>query len=265
MITSSHNPRLQQVRALLKRRAEREQAGQFIIEGVRLAEEALAARWPADLVLFSQTISDRGRALLDEFRAAGAEVEEVTPTLLDAAADTSTSQGILAILPMRSLPLPVNLNFVLIADLVRDPGNLGTLLRTAAAAGAQAVFCAPETVDAFSPKVLRAGMGAHFHIPVQMHSWEEIHALCKSGQVSPSLSIYLAEAEQGTSLWSLNLRAPLALVVGGEAEGVSPSARQIADGMVTIPMPGKSESLNAAVAASILLFEVVRQRSQPVS
>lgn len=262
MITSTHNPRLQQVRALLKRRSEREQAGLFVIEGVRLAEEALASGWPAKLVLFSQALSERGRVLLDGFRAAGAEVEEVTPALLDAAADTDTPQGVLAVLPARSLPTPASPDFVLIADAVRDPGNLGTLLRSAAAAGVQTVICAPETVDAFSPKVLRSGMGAHFRVPILAQSWEEIHAFCKNRPGSPSLNVYIAESESGTPLWSLDMRAPLALVVGGEAEGASQAARQIADGLVTIPMPGKSESLNAAVAASILLFEVVRQRSQ---
>lgn len=261
MITSSHNPRLQLARALLKRRSEREQAGLFVIEGVRLAEEALAAEWSANLVLFSQSLSDRGRTLLEGFRAAGAEVEEVTPNLLDAVADTDTTQGILAVLPARRLPLPADLSFIVIADAIRDPGNLGTLLRTAAAAGVQAVLCAPGTVDAFAPKVLRAGMGAHFRVPVQELNWDEIRAVCKDRPESSALNLIIAEAAQGAPLWLQNFRTPLALIVGGEAEGASPAARQIADSLVTIPMPGKSESLNAAVAASILLFEVVRQRS----
>jgi TrmH family RNA methyltransferase len=259
MITSSHNPRLQLVRALNHRRTERDQSGQFVIEGVRLVEEALATGWTPDMVLFSQALSDRGRALLDGLRAAGAATEEVLPALLDATSDTGTSQGILAVLAARVLPLPNNLDFILVADAVRDPGNLGTLLRSAAAAGAQAIFCAPGTTDPFSPKVLRAGMGAHFRLPVLNLTWPEIQVRCN--QVTPPLNIYLADAEQGQSLWVLDLRAPLALVVGGEAEGASAGAHAAADVHVSIPMPGHFESLNAAVAASILLFEVVRQRT----
>lgn len=256
MITSSHNPKIQQVRTLLGRKQAREETHAFVIEGVRLAEEALAAGCCPTLVLYSGELSERGRVVLQGFSNAGAELEEVSPGLLDGLSATETSQGLLAVCPLFELPLPERLNFVLIADQVRDPGNLGTLLRTAAAAGVQAVLLAPGTADPFAPKVLRSGMGAHFRIPLRSLSWEEIPHICK-----PALRIYLAEASEGTPCWQLDLRRPLALVVGGEAEGATPEARRVADGCVTIPMPGKSESLNAAIAASILMFEIVRQRS----
>lgn len=260
MITSTHNPKIQRVRALLGRRQERDAAGAFVLEGVRLVEEAQSAGWPADLVLFSSTLSPRGQALLEGFRQAGSEVEEVPPHLMESVSGTDAPQGILAIVQRRELPLPAALDFALIVDSVRDPGNLGTLLRSAAAAGVGAVLLAPGTTDPFAPKVLRSGMGAHFRLPIREASWEQIRQTCKERPGRPSLSIYLAEAEEGTSCWELDLRRPVALVVGAEAEGVTPAARAAADGLVTIPMPGRSESLNAAVAASILLFEVVRQR-----
>lgn len=262
MITSTHNPKLQRLRALTGRRQEREQARAFVTEGVRLTEEALLAGWTPELVLYSAELSERGLALLEQFRQRGAEVEETLPRLLQSASDTETAQGIAAVFAMRSLPLPERADFVLVADAVRDPGNLGTLLRSAAAAGVQAVLLAPGSADAFSPKVLRAGMGAHFRLPLAALSWEEIAAFCQAKGDTPSLNVLIAEAEEGRSCWTLDLTQPLALVVGGEAEGASTSARGMADGLVRIPMPGKSESLNAAVAASILLFEVVRQRSQ---
>jgi len=255
MITSSQNSKIQEVRALLGRRQTREEARSFVIEGVRLAEEALAAGCSARLVLYSADLSARGQAVVRGFTQRGVEAEEVAAMLLDSLSATETSQGLLVVLAAQETALPAQLDFVLIADQVRDPGNLGTLLRTAAAAGVQAVLLAPGTADAFAPKVLRAGMGAHFHLPLCSLDWAEMKEICK-----PRLKVFLAEAGAGAPCWQLDLRAPLALVVGGEAEGASPEARQAAADLVTIPMPGKSESLNAAIAACILLFEIVRQR-----
>ncbi len=258
MITSSQNAKIQRVRALLGRRQDREEARSFVVEGVRLAEEALTAGLIPELVLYSADLSERGRSVLEGFAATGAEIEETAAGLLDSLSATETSQGLLAVFPLLALALPPRLDFVLIADQVRDPGNLGTLLRTAAAAGVQAVLLAPGTTDAYAPKVLRAAMGAHFRLPLRYMAWEAIEQLCK-----PQLKIYLAEAGAGTPCWQIDFCQAAALVVGGEAEGASSTARQIVDGLVTIPMPGKSESLNAAIAASILLFEIVRQRTTP--
>jgi TrmH family RNA methyltransferase len=259
MITSSHNARIQSVRAMLGRRKEREELKAFVVEGVRLAEEALVAGWLPHWVLVSESLSERGRKVVSAFKARGVEVETVSPGLMESVSDTETSQGLLAVFPYRELPLPDRLDFLLVVDEVRDPGNLGTLLRSAAAASVQAVLLSPGTVDVFAPKVLRAGMGAQFRLPARTMTWDQIQALCKKSAVP--ISIFLAEAGQGTPLWQVDLRRPVALVLGGEAEGASPEARRVADGMITIPMPGQSESLNAAVAASILLFEVVRQRN----
>ena len=168
--------------------------------------------------------------------------------------ETKNSQGILAVLDHYPLPIPDNLSFTLILDSIRDPGNLGTLLRTATAAGAQAVFLPPETTDAFAPKVVRAGMGAHFHLPIWSLSWDEIHTRLAG------LNVYLAEMDGPVSCWQADFRSPLALIIGGEADGASEHGRRLANRLVSIPMPGKAESLNAAMAGAILMFEVVRQR-----
>jgi TrmH family RNA methyltransferase len=254
MITSSQNPKIKWVRSLQDHSRTRRQEGLFIVEGVRLVEEALAAGWQARLVLYSDELSDRGRKLLDGFSAQNAPFEQVSPQALRAASDTETPQGILAVLAQRALPLPPRLDFVFIPDSLRDPGNLGAMLRTAAAAGVQAVFIPPGTVDAFAPKVLRAGMGAHFRLPVHTLGWAEIAAH------SRDLTVYLAAVGAGTAYTQVDWRVACALVVGGEAEGASPPAEKLASQRVHIPMPGGSESLNAAVAAGILLFEAVRQR-----
>lgn len=256
MITSSQNPKLKLVRALAGRAKDRRKEGALLAEGVRLVEEALAADWPVRFVLYSNGLSERGQALIGKLQNAGVEVEKVSDDLLQATSETETSQGILAVLESRPLQIPQSPNFILITDLIRDPGNLGTLIRSAAAAGVQAVLLPPETTDAFSPKVVRAGMGAHFRLPIHAMGWDEIAQVCKSAK----LQVYLADMN-GQSCWETDFRDPLALTVGGEAEGASEKARELADASVSIPMLGEAESLNAGVAGAVLMFEVVRQRN----
>jgi TrmH family RNA methyltransferase len=261
MITSAQNPKIQQVRALQGRGRARRAAQSFVIEGVRLVEEAFEAGWEAELVLHSDELNQRGQALLQGFQERGASIEAVSPNVMKAASDTQTPQGILAVVRMRSLPMPERPDFVFILDGVRDPGNLGTMLRTATAAGVEAVLLPVGSVDPFSPKVLRAGMGAHFRVPIQNLDWEQIAGLVHSRH----LHVYLAAARQGLPHTQADFRRPLALMIGGEAEGAGSSGRSLADECVHIAMPGKVESLNAAAAAATLLFEVVRQRQESLS
>jgi len=255
MISSPQNPKVKLARSLAGRSKGRRESHAFLAEGVRLVEEALAADWPFEFVLHTERLSERGAKLIQDMRQRRIECDEVPTRVLASISDTDTSQGILAVLKESALPLPKTADFILILDAIREPGNLGTLLRAAAAAGVQAVLLAPETVDVFSPKVVRAGMGAHFHLPIRSMDWTEIHELTKP----LGLRMYLADM-QGSSCWETDLRRPLGLIIGGEAEGATESARRTAQQTVSIPMPGRAESLNAAVAGSILMFEVLRQR-----
>jgi len=255
MITSPQNPKLKIVRALQGRPKERDEEGAFLAEGVRLIEEALAANWPVRFVLYSSALSERGQELVFRLKNAGLDIDEVSGDLLQAASQTETSQGILAVLELHALPLPASPDFILIPDQIRDPGNLGTLIRTAAASGVQTVLLPPETADAFAPKVVRAGMGAHFRLPVQSMEWDEIAQVCRQSH----FQIFLADMH-GRPCWETDLRGPLALIVGGEAEGASKQARELASQSMSIPMPGKAESLNAGIAGAVLMFEIVRQR-----
>ncbi len=260
MITSPHNPRIKLVRALAGRSKERREAGVFLAEGVRLVEDAFSANWPFQFVLFSADVSNRARKLIEQMRADTVEIEEVSPAVLRAASETETTQGILAVLklPDGQMIRQTPLNFLLIPDQIRDPGNLGTIIRTAAAAGAQAILIPPETTDPFAPKVVRAGMGAHFRIPIYTLTWDEIRSRAEG------ITIFLADsnAEAGISCWRADFRQPLALIIGGEADGASQPAKVLTNLVVNIPMPGKIESLNAAMAGAILMFEIVRQRSE---
>jgi len=254
VITSSQNPKLKLVRALLGRAKERRAAGAFVVEGVRLVEEAQAGNWRFRFALYDASLNERGSSLVEQLLSRGVDVEEVSEHLMKSLSDTETPQGILAVLEFNRLPVPNSPNFLLIPDQIRDPGNLGTLFRTAAAAGVQAVFIPPETTDAFAPKVVRSGMGAHFRLPIQAMRWEKIRRETKD------LQVYLADMD-GKPCWESDLRQPLALIVGSEAEGASDQAREVATQKISIPMSGDIESLNAGVAGSVLMFEVVRQRS----
>lgn len=260
MITSSTNPKIQLVRSLLAHRKDRDEMRLWVAEGIRLVEEAVLEHWQIELLLHTNEISERGLRLVEKCKQAGTSVEEISTSLLKSISDTENTQGLLAVVHQKTLPLPKDLNFILVIDAIRDPGNLGTLLRSAGAAGTQAVILTPGTTDPFSPKVLRSAMGAHFRLPILAMSWDEIKTTCHT--IGKEISILLSDAEQGESCYDLDLRKPVALAVGSEAEGVTADARKNADGWIKIPMPGRSESLNAAVAASILLFEVVRQRQK---
>jgi TrmH family RNA methyltransferase len=253
MITSSQNSKLKLVRALLGRPRERSEAGVFVVEGVRLVEEAVSSHWGFRFALYDDSLSGRGKSLIERMTSQGIEVEEVSESLMNPLSETGTPQGILAVLNESRLPIPESLSFILIPDQIRDPGNLGTLIRSAAAAGVDAVLLSPETTDSFAPKVLRAGMGAHFRLPIHEMTWDEIE------QHTKGLQVFLADMD-GQSCWETDLRQPLALIVGSEADGASVSARKLANQKISIPMMRKMESLNAGVAGSVLMFEVVRQR-----
>ena len=255
MITSAQNAKVKLARALLGRSKERREAGAFVAEGVRLTEAAASTGWKFRFALYDETLNERGRELVGTLESAGVEVEMLSPGLLQALSETETSQGLLAVLELGRLEIPPSASFILIPDQIRDPGNLGALLRTAAAAGVQAVLIPPETADPFAPKVVRAGMGAHFSLPVHEMDWPRIHEFCSSA----GLGVFLADMA-GAPCWEADLRSPLALIMGGEAAGASAPARALAASSISIPMPGGSESLNVAAAGAVLMFEVVRQR-----
>ena len=256
MITSSQNAKIKLVRALLGRAKDRHEENAFVVEGVRLVAEAVNGLWNVRFALYDESLSERGRSQVESLQSSGVDVEMVSDRLMKSLSETETPQGLLAVLEISQLPITPPSDFILIPDQIRDPGNLGTLLRSAAATGVQAVLLPPETTDAFAPKVVRSGMGAHFRLAIRSMTWEEIEQISKSA----GMPIYLADMD-GKSCWETDLSQPLALIVGGEAEGASAQAHQLAHHKIRVPMMGKVESLNAGVAGSVLLFEIVRQRS----
>ncbi|NLB71146.1 MAG: RNA methyltransferase [Chloroflexi bacterium] len=253
MITSPQNQQIQLVRKLMEQSKARERNQAFVAEGVRLVEEGVNSSFPLKFILHKPMPSQRAQSFLESL-SDDHLVLSVEPKLFDSVSSTEHSQGILAVFELLTLPLPADLNFIVILDQLRDPGNMGTILRSAEAAGAQAVIVPRGNTDPFAPKVVRAGMGAHFRLPIQQLPWEVIDALTEN------LSVFHADMNGELSCWQANFRQPLALLIGGEAEGISPEGQQLATHSVCIPMRGKTESLNAAVSASVLMFEVSRQR-----
>jgi TrmH family RNA methyltransferase len=256
-ITSRKNPQIQQIKKLLSSSSLRQKEGVFVVEGVRLVEEAVSSGWVLREILITDEVNGRGRYLFEKTSKPDCNRYVVSGAVMADISDTETPQGIVAVVEQRKLPLPEKLDFILILDAIRDPGNVGTILRTASAAGVNVVLIAPETSDPFSPKVLRAGMGAQLKLPVWVGDWPTLSLLIKK---IAGIRTLLADIGEGAVFWEASLKDAVALIVSNEATGPSPNARSLADGVITIPMPGKSESLNAAIAASIMIYEVLRQR-----
>jgi TrmH family RNA methyltransferase len=243
----------------LRRRKSRERQDLFVAEGIRSVEELLRSPLEIRGVLVSPaaTETSRGKALLAQFGHRDLSVEEVTAADFASASDTDSPQGILAIgkIPSGSLAdLPREDTIrLLVLDAIQDPGNVGTILRTAAALRVTATFSLPGTVDLWNAKVVRSGMGAHFHHPCLMGSWDDLDAFRRER----SVSLWAADAS-GDSIEGLDRPARLALVVGNEGSGLSSMSRQRADRVVALPIEESTESLNVAVATGILLYELRR-------
>ncbi len=271
-ISSLDNAQVKVARALLDGSGRRRH-GAFLVEGLRLVEAAAGATGAAEprLVLHTPAFGAadaREGALLRRLYATGAMVRPVTERVLAHVTDTVTPQGIVAVMPLPGEGQPLagvagragggtERALYVVLDQVSDPGNAGTLLRSAAAAGVAGVFSAPGTVDLYAPKVVRAGAGAHFQVGLAATAgWDAIRAALPAGA-----PVYLADARAERPYWEIDWRQPAALIVSSEAHGASEPARQLATGAICIPMQDRVESLNAGVAGSIILFEALRQRS----
>jgi TrmH family RNA methyltransferase len=258
MITSLRNDKVRLVRSLQERRRTREREGSFVAEGLRLNSEVIQSGITPEFIFYTSSAAEDPRiaALLAHWTEAGVDVFEVDEPVLEACSDTETPQGVLAVVPIPRLSPPPSPDLTLVLDRLRDPGNLGTILRTALATGVDQVLLAPGTVDFTNPKVVRAGAGAHVRLPVEGLGWQEI------AERIGGCRVYLAAAGGEQVYTQVDWREPAALVIGGEAAGAGKRAWDLAEVGVSIPMAPGVESLNAAIAAAVILFEAVRQRRE---
>ena len=246
----------------LHRRRGRERRGLALAEGIRLVEEAVAAGIPLRGVAVSPGLESttRGKALKATLASRGAQIEELTDAELEAIADTEQPQGIIAVIEPRRWTLEdIRMNpgaTILVLDGVQDPGNVGTMLRTALGLGAAGLVALKGTADLTNSKVIRGAMGASFRLPAVVAAPDEFVAWARLQRAQ----IWVAEARGETAdhLARWGDRPAIALVVGNEGAGVSPTLDGAADRRIAIPLARGVESLNVAVAAGILLYEVTR-------
>ena len=236
--------------ARLARRSHRDQDGVFVVEGPRLVARALAAGFVVE-----EAYGD-GSVQLD-----GLEMTTVSPEVLDRVSYRDRSEGVIAVFAQRRTTLdeihPATPALILVGENLEKPGNLGAILRTADAVGADAVVTVPGEIDVFNPNAIRASTGAVFTVPVvsaaiaELTQWLDHHRI----------PLVAADPAGATSLWEADLSGPVALMIGAEDEGLTEEARGAADLLVSIPMRGSVDSLNASVSMALLAYEAVRQRS----
>lgn len=261
-ITSLQNPRVKQLVKLRDRRP-RDEAGVFLVEGYREIRRALEKSVRLTELYFSPEwfLGENEPALIEQARTAGAQIFELTKDTFAKVAYRERPDGLLAVAPqwrrtLEELTLPAS-PFLLVVEAIEKPGNLGTILRSADAAGCDAVIVCDPVTDIFNPNVVRASTGVLFSVPLVVAESTAVHAWLKAKKVRTIATTPAAE----TLYTAADLRGPLAVVMGSEQYGLSEFWLKNADLPVRIPMAGQADSLNVAMATIITLFEAVRQRS----
>ena len=242
----------------MARRSVRATEGAFVLEGETLVDEALAAGVVLEAV-FVDPIAGAGLPVVARAAARGVRVHDLAPGVLERVAGTVTPQPVLAIAPIPDVALDVvaGASLVVVCVDVRDPGNAGSVLRSAEAAGAGAVVFCRGSVDVYNPKTVRSSAGSLFHVPV-VSGGDPVEVLQRMGDWG--LRRCAAVARGGRPYDDVDLTGPVAVVVGNEANGLPAALEAHIDVAATIPMVGRTESLNVGVAAALICFEALRQR-----
>ncbi len=260
-VTSRHNPRLAEAAGLISSSRDRRKAGRCVLEGEHLIEVYLdRVGLPESLIVVEDRLADpRFRALVA--RVPERDVIFVPASVFGEVSTLPAAVGALAVVTTPAPALPVPAGFQLLLEDVQDPGNVGAMLRTAAAAGVAQVLMSKHCAFAWAPKVLRAAQGAHFLTTivedVDLPAWAR--AFRRSGRV------FATVAAGGADLYATEFPSRIAIAIGNEGAGLSAALLNEIDARITIPMPGGAESLNAAAAAAVVLFECVRQRRGTVA
>ena len=260
-VLALRHQKVQRLRRLLSRRSARDAERAFVVEGVKVLSEALDAGVPVESVYLAAGASEDVASRAFD---AGARIFELAPGVLERVADTVTPQPVMAVVPFLDRPL-IDLRgarLSVVAVEVRDPGNAGTILRSAEAAGADGVLCCEGSVDVYNPKTVRASAGSLFHVPV-VTGGDPVEVLRE--MAGWGVRRLATTAVGGRDYSEVDLTGPVAFVLGNEANGLPPEIDALVDEQVTIPMMGRSESLNVGMAAAVLCFEAARQRRLAVT
>ena len=264
VITSAQNPQIKFLRSL-KNARERRLAGVFTVEGEKLSGE-VCPPFRVRTVVVAESLAERGAEPAVVKRYPEAERIVAADRLFDSLCDTKTPQGVLAVVEYRrenvdewlfSAEKQSKVPLVVALENLQDPGNVGTVIRTADAVGASGVIVSGGSADPFSPKTLRASMGSAFHLPVSVESdfTGVVRRLSEA-----NYQVAAAHLEGSRSLYDVDFTVPTVILIGNEGNGLSREVTELAGCRLRIPQPGKAESLNAGVAAAVIMYEALRQR-----
>ena len=255
----------------LRQKKQRDETGLFLIEGVHLVEEAITANWEIERVFACQEhfSAEQFADLTNRLRSFDEKLSVVSAAVLKKVAETESPQGILAVVRQQQQELQAEdcgnghsgRPVWVVLDAVQDPGNVGTIVRTADAAGATGVIMTPGCADLYAGKTVRASMGSLFHLPVYKASVQQ----CLAYFCGENIPLYVADANSALNYNEFDLTAACAVVFGNEGAGVGEAFRQHAAAAIRIPIIGQAESLNVASAAAVILFEAARQRGFSLS
>lgn len=247
----------------LKTQKGRKIQQRFLIEGVRLCEEMANSNWEAESVLFTSSFqnSANGKKLLQKFERKNVKTIPVKDEIIKKLSDTVTPQGIIAVIKIKEFRLnelwSESSNIILALDAIRDPGNVGTLIRTADAFGIDGVILSSDTVELYNPKVVRSTMGSIFHLPI----FDDVDLEKTIPQLKrQNFKIYGTNIREGKNLETFDYSEKICLLIGNEAEGLNKNLLDLSDEIIRIPIFGRAESLNASVAGGILLYEITKTK-----
>lgn len=251
-IESKNNNLFKEIKKL-KEKKHRIKSNKYLIEGLRFVEEAIKSKVSIDSIIFTESFKEKNPDLFLKINE-NIKLIQMNEVLLKQLCSTENPQGIVGVINMQNKELKSG-ELVVLVDKVQDPGNMGTIIRTAHAAGAAGIVMTKGTVDIYNDKTLRSTMGSIFYIPiVEDDSLDFVKSLKKEGY-----KLVVSSLQGKNNFFEENLQGKVMIAVGNEGNGVSDEVYDIADIKVKIPMPGEAESLNVAVATSIMIYEKIRQ------
>lgn len=261
-ISSSKNPIIKEIKSLFKRK-NRWENRLFIIEGIKLVEEAIDNEVQIKNILYIEKLLSykEGETLYNKLSEKG-NLIKVSDAVFSEITDTENSQGIIAIglFEQRSLDyLDKKNQFLMFLDGIQDPGNLGTIIRSADAFNVDGIILGQGCVDAYNPKVVRATMGSIFRVPLYVMNNNDILSSLQAN----GYELYSTSLEGSVPNYAINYTDNFVIVIGSESKGVRKDILELSHKLIKIPMPGSAESLNAGVAASIIMYEAMKQREKP--
>lgn len=263
MITSTSSSQVKHVISLLSKAKERKKNNEYVVEGIRMVSEA-----PADLLVkiymserFQNNNSEYVKELVKKQGISDDSIEIVADNVFDRMSQTQTPQGIMAVVRMKDNSLSDMLSgnpLLILVENLQDPGNLGTIIRMGEGAGVTGVIMSPNTVDIYNPKTIRSTMGSIFRVPfIYVQDFGEAVSECQKSGVK----VYAAHLDGNNTYLGEDYSTPTAFLIGNEGNGLTDDITKQADTFIRIPMEGEVESLNAAIACTILTYEAVRQRN----